>query len=101
MNMQSMMKQMQKMQKDMTKAQNELQAMTFTGNAQNLVKIEVNGAKEVLKVDINEDILTPEDKEMIEDMIVTALQDAFKQVDNTTNDKMGAFTKGMNVPGLF
>jgi DNA-binding YbaB/EbfC family protein len=97
----NMMKKLQKMQKDMVKAQDELAATTFEGSAQGLVKVFVNGKKEVLSIEINEEILSPEDKEMVEDLILTAMNQAFKIVDETTEAKMGAFAQGANFPGLF
>ncbi len=97
----NMMKKLQKMQKDMVKAQDELAATTFEGNAQGLVKVFVNGKKEVLSVELNEEILSPDDKEMVEDLVLTAVNQAMNLVDEATEAKMGAFTKGANFPGLF
>lgn len=98
MNIQALMKQAQSMQKDMMKAKEEIDNMTFTGRS-SFVEIEVKGTKEVLKVKINADEISNDDKEIIEDMVVVALNDAFKQIDDVTADKMGKFSNMM--PGMF
>ena len=98
MNMQAMLKQAQKLQKDMMKAQEEVYAMTFTGKS-SFVTVKVNGKKEIMEVNIDSDGLDKDEVEMLQDMIVVACNDAFMQVDKTTEDKMGPYTKGM--PGLF
>lgn len=98
MNMQAMLKQAQKLQKDMMKAQEEVYGMTFTGKS-SFVTVKVNGKKELLEVNIDSEGLDKDEVDMLQDMIVVAVNDAFKQVDKTTEDKMGPYTKGM--PGLF
>lgn len=98
MNIQALMKQAQTLQKDMMKAKEEIDNMTFIGES-SFVKVEVKGTKEVVKVTINEDI-SNDDKEMIEDMIVVALNQAFSEVDKTTEQKMGKFNN-MMPGGLF
>ncbi|MGM8215739.1 YbaB/EbfC family nucleoid-associated protein [Bacillaceae bacterium W0354] len=98
-NMNNMMKQMQKMQKKMMQAQEELHEMTFEGTAGGgMVKVVANGKKEIVDVEINEEAVDPDDVEMLQDLILAATNDVLKQVDDTTNDKMGQFTKGMNMP---
>jgi len=88
-----------KMQREMQEAQERLNESIFTGTAGGgLVKVEVKGDKTVLSVSINEDIINPEDKELIEDTVLAALNDAFRQVDEETQDVMGAFTGGMGFP---
>lgn len=99
MNIQALMKQAQTLQKDMMKAKDEIDNMTFTGNS-SFISVEVKGTKEVVKVTINNDDITSDDKEMIEDMLVVALNDAFKQVDKMTEQKMGKFSN-MMPGGLF
>lgn len=99
MNIQALMKQAQNLQKDMMKAKNEIDAMTFTGTS-SFVSVTVKGTKEVTKVTINNDSISNDDKEMIEDMLVIALNDAFKQVDKITEQKMGKFNN-MMPGGLF
>ena len=98
MNMQAMMKQAQKMQKDMMDAQKEIEAMEFEGKS-SIVTVKVSGRKEVLSVEIDSDAIDKDEIEMLQDMIVVAVNEAIKQVDKITEEKMGAYTKGM--PGLF
>lgn len=99
MNIQALMKQAQTLQKDMMKAKEEIDSMTFTGTS-SFVTVTVKGTKEVVKVAINNDDLSGDDKEMIEDMLVVALNDAFKQIDKMTEQKMGKFSS-MMPGGLF
>ncbi len=101
-NMQKMMKQMQKMQKDMAKAQEELAEKTVEGTAGGgMVTVVVNGQKEVLEVNIKEEVVDPDDIEMLQDLVLAATNDALKKMDDLTNETMGQFTKGMNLPGMF
>ena len=99
MNIQALMKQAQSLQKDMMKTKEEIDNMTFTGTS-SFVTVEVKGTKEVLKVTIDNENITSDDKEMIEDMLVVALNDAFKQIDKVTEQKMGKFSS-MMPGGLF
>jgi len=98
MNMQAMMKQAQKLQKDMMDAQKEIEAMEFEGKA-SIVSVKMSGRKELISVEIDSEGFDKDDVEMLQDMIVVAINDAMKQVDKITEEKMGAYTKGM--PGLF
>lgn len=98
----AMMNKIRKMQKEMMEAQKRLEESIFTGTAGGgMVKVEVKGDKTVLSIDIDEDILNPEDKEMIQDTIMMAINDAMRKVDEETQDVMGAFTGGMGLPGMF
>lgn len=99
MNIQALMKQAQSLQKDMMKAKEEIDNMIFTGNS-SFVSVTVKGTKEVVKVTIDNDDISSDDKEMIEDMLVIALNDAFKQIDKVTEQKMGKFSN-MMPGGLF
>lgn len=99
MNIQAMMKQAQTLQKEMMKAKDEIDATEFTGES-SLVKVTVKGTKEVVKVEIDkENSLDADDLEMLEDMILVAINEANKKVDAMTESKMGKF--GNSVPGLF
>ncbi|RDW15276.1 YbaB/EbfC family nucleoid-associated protein [Oceanobacillus arenosus] len=101
-NMNNMMKQMQKMQKKMMQAQDELHEMAFEASAGGgMVTISANGKKEITDIQIKEEVVDPDDIEMLQDLIVAAVNDVMKQVDDKTNDTMGQFTKGLNVPGMF
>ena len=99
MNLQALMKQAQSLQKDMLKSKEEIDKMEFT-STKDLVTVKVNGKKEVLKVDIQrDDDFSVDDLDILEDMIMVALNDAFKQVDKETEKKMGKYANAM--PGLF
>ncbi|GGC94314.1 nucleoid-associated protein [Thalassobacillus devorans] len=95
-NMNNMMKQMQKMQKKMMKAQEELHEMTFEATAGGgMVKVVANGKKEITDVEIKEEVVDPDDVDMLQDLILAATNDVLKQVDDKTNDTMGQFTQGL------
>ncbi|MCA1032980.1 YbaB/EbfC family nucleoid-associated protein [Bacillus timonensis] len=101
-NMQKMMKQMQKMQKDMQKAQEDLSTKTIEGTAGGgMVTVVVNGNKEVVDVAIKPEVVDPDDIEMLQDLVLAATNDALKKMEELTNETMGQFTKGMNLPGMF
>ncbi|MBO1305121.1 YbaB/EbfC family nucleoid-associated protein [Enterococcus sp. 669A] len=98
-NMQGMMKQMQKMQKEMVKAQEELNEKEFTGSATNdLVKVVFTGDKTMKTIEVNPELIDPEDPEMLQDMIVLAVNDALTKITQETEQTMGKYTKGL--PGL-
>ena len=98
MNIQAMMKQAQKLQKDMMNKKDEIDKKVFIGKSA-LVTAEVMGNKNINKIKINSEDLELDDIEILEDMIVTAINDAMKQIDKETEATMGKFTNGM--PGLF
>ncbi len=98
MNMQAMLKQAQKLQKDMLKTQDEINSKEFIGKS-SIVTVKMNGKKELLDVKIDMDKLENDDIELLQDMITVAFNDAMKQIDKETEEKMGVYTKGM--PGLF
>ena len=98
MNIQAMMKQAQKMQKDMMKEKEEIDETIFEGKS-SLVTVEMKGTKELIKVKIDAEEIEKDEIEMLEDMILVAVNEANKKIDKETEDKMGKYTKGM--PGLF
>lgn len=98
MNIQAMMKQAQKMQKEMLNTKEEINKMIFTGES-SFVSVEVNGNKELKSVKIDSEGLDKDDIELLQDMIVVAVNEAMKKVDAETEKQMGKYTKGM--PGLF
>jgi DNA-binding YbaB/EbfC family protein len=100
-NMQNMMKQMQKMQKKMAEAQEELGEKRIEGTAGGgMVTVVVSGHKEIVEVNIKEEVVDPEDIEMLQDLVLAATNDALKKADELTNQTMGQFTKGLNIPGF-
>ncbi len=97
MNIQAMMKQAQKLQKDMMDAKGKIDESVFEGSS-SIVTVKMKGTKELISVNITETV-DMEDKEMLEDMIVVAINDAMKKIDKEVEDKLGKYTQGM--PGLF
>ena len=91
-NMQALMKQAQQLQRDAIKAQEEVEATEVDGVASNgLVSIKMNGKYEVLEVKIKPEIVDPDDTEMLEDMIVVAINDATEKIAKVKESKMGKF----------
>ncbi len=101
-NMNQMMQQVKKMQKEMEKAQEALKDKTVQGTAGGgVITITANGQKEILSVEIKPEAVDPDDIEMLQDLVLTAINDTLKQVDELVNKDMGRFTGGLNIPGLF
>ncbi|WP_425387204.1 YbaB/EbfC family nucleoid-associated protein [Alteribacter aurantiacus] len=101
-NMGNMMKQMQKMQKEMTKAQEQLKEETVEATAGGgMVTVVVTGEKRIVDIQIKEEVVDPDDVEMLQDLVLAATNEALTQVDELINERMGKFTKGMNLPGMF
>lgn len=99
MNMQALMKQAQKLQKDMLGAKEEIDNTLFTGE-NSLVKVTMKGTREVIKVEISsEDSLDKDDIEMLQDMILVAVNEASSKIDKMTEEKLGKY--GNSMPGLF
>ena len=98
MNIQAMMKQAQQLQKKMMDEKKAIDSKVFTGKS-SLVSVTMTGDKKVTGVDINMDSIESDDKEMLEDMIMLAVNDAITQIDKETEEKMGKYTQGL--PGLF
>lgn len=101
-NMQGMMKKVQKMQQDMLKMQEELKNRTVEATAGGgAVTVVVTGRKTVEKVTIAPSAVDPEDVEMLEDLVTTAINEAMRKVDEMTEKDMGKITGGMKLPGMF
>jgi len=98
MNMQAMMRQAQKMQQDMARMQEELTAREFTAQAGGgMVKATVTGAKVVKAVEIDPACVDPDDVEMLQDLVIAAVNEALRVADETTQAEMGKLTGGMNL----
>jgi DNA-binding YbaB/EbfC family protein len=94
----NIMKQAQQMQANMQKAQEELAAMEVTGQAGGgMVSVVMTGRHEVRRVSID-DALLEEDKDMLEDMVAAAINDAVHKVESTSQEKLSAMTAGLNLP---
>ena len=101
-NMQAMLRQAQKMQEDMEALQADLDAREYEVTAGGgMVTVKINGQKEVLSIDIQPEIVDPDDIETLSDILVAAVNEAIKRVETTNSEEMGKITKGMNMPGLF
>ena len=97
MNINSLMKEAKKMQADLEKSQNELAVKEFEASAGGgAVTVRVNGQKQILDLKLQKDVVDPDDVEMLQDLIVTCLNQAFKQVDDAQASAMGKY----NIPGL-
>ncbi len=100
-NMNNMMKQIEKLQKEMADMQENLKneeiSATTGGGA---VTATVNGNKEVISIKLDKEAVDPEDVEMLEDLIVAAVNEALRNAENKVNSKMSKLTGGLNIPGL-
>ena len=100
--MNEMLRQAQKMQEDMQTKQAELDAKEYEVSAGGgVVKVKINGKKEVLNIDIDPEIVDPDDIETLSDILVAAVNEAIKKVDATNDAEMGKITGGLSMPGLF
>ena len=101
-NMQSMMRQVQKMQDDMTKLQADLDEREYEIKAGGgVVAVKINGKKEVLSIDIDPEIVDPDDVETLSDILVAAVNEAIKRVESTNSAEMEKVTGSMSMPGMF
>ncbi len=99
-NMNNLMKQAQKMQKKMTDMQEELESKKVEATAGGgAVKVTVTGKKEVVAIDLAEDVVDPDDIEMLQDLIIAAVNEAMRQADEMVNGEMSKITGGLNLPG--
>ena len=100
-NMQQLMRQAQKMQQDMAKAQEEVEKTEFTASVGGgAVTAVVTGKKELTKLTIKPDVIDPEDAEMLQDLVISAVNEALRQADDAMNSSMSSLTGGLNIPGL-
>ena len=101
-NMNQMMKQVKKMQDQMLKAQEELEHKTVEGTAGGgVVTVSMNGHKKVLGITLKPEVVDPEDIDMLQDLVLTAVNDALAKAEELANADMGQYTNGMKIPGLF
>ena len=101
-NMQAMIRQAQKMQEDMAALQEDLDAREYEIKAGGgMVAVKINGKKEVLSIDIQPEIVDPDDIETLSDILVAAVNEAIKRVETTNSQEMDKITRGMNMPGMF
>lgn len=98
MNIQAMMKQAQKLQKDMMEEKKKIDETIYEGKS-SIVTVKLKGTKEVVEIKIENETIETDEIEMLQDMLMVAINDAMKKIDKDTEQKMGKFTQGM--PGLF
>jgi len=105
-NMQGMMKQIQQMQEQMAKVQAELEQKTVTADAGGgMVKVTANGRQQIVKIEIEQEVIKPEEKDILEDLVVAAVNKALEQAGAMAQQEMqkvtqGMIPPGMNIPGL-
>ncbi len=100
-NMGNMMKQMQQMQKKLEETQSKIEEMEISASAGGgAVEATVNGKKELIAIKLNPEILDPEDVEMVEDMIIAAVNEALREMTKKSEQEMAKVTGGINIPGF-
>ena len=101
-NMQAMLRQAQKMQEDMATLQEDLDSREYDISAGGgVVGVKINGKKEILSIDIKPDIVDPDDIETLSDVLVAAINEAIKRVEDTNSAEMSKITGSIGMPGLF
>ena len=101
-NMNAMIRQAQKMQEDMEALQEDLDAREYDISAGGgVVGVKINGKKEILSIDIKPEIVDPDDIETLSDILVAAVNEAIKRVEDTNNAEMSKITGNANLAGLF
>ena len=101
-NMSQMIKQAQKMQEQMMKMQEEIEEAVFEATSGGgVVSVKVSGKKELKEVNIKPEAVDPDDVEMLQDLILTAVTEAFRKADDNSASEMSKLTGGLSIPGLF
>ena len=101
-NMQGMIRQAQKMQEDMQNLQAELELREYDIKAGGgVVSLKINGKKEVLSLEVAPELVDPDDIETMTDIIIAAVNEGIKRVEDTNNEEMSKITGGMGLPGMF
>ena len=99
--MQGMLKQVQKMQEEMQKVQSQLGNLTVCEEAGGgMIKATANGNKEIISVTIDPQVINPEEKEILEDLVVAAVNKALQSANKMAEEEIGKVTKGMLPPGM-
>ena len=100
-NMQQMLKQAQKMQADIEAKQAELQEKEYVvSSGGGMIEVTVTGKREVKAIGINPEVVDPEDVEMLEDLLIAALNEAMRKIDEEEERELSSVTGGLNIPGL-
>ena len=99
--MQKQMQQMQMMQQKMEEVQSELEQKEITTTAGGgAISVTMNGKKEIVNLTIDKEVVEPEEVEMLQDLVVAAVNEAIRQIEELSNNEMGKLTGGLNIPGL-
>ena len=102
MNQAAMMKQAQKMQQEMLRMQEEMENKTYTAKSGGgMVTAEVSGKHQIVSLTINPEAVDPDDVEMLQDMVIAAVNEAFRAADTDSANQMSRLTGGLNLGGLF
>jgi hypothetical protein len=100
-NMNSMMKQAQKLQKKMLKTQQELATKTVEASAGGgMVRVIANGGQKIESIVLEKEVVDPEDVEMLQDLVLAAVNDALNKAQEMVSSEMNKLTGGLNIPGL-
>ncbi|MEG0371947.1 MAG: YbaB/EbfC family nucleoid-associated protein [Clostridium sp.] len=101
-NMGNMLKQAQKLQKQLEESKSEVENKIFEATVGGgAVTVKANGKKEIVEINIKEEVVDPDDIEMLQDLIISAVNKAIAEADKEMGSTMGKLTGGMNMPGLF
>ena len=101
-NMQQLARQAQKLQQQMNKVQEELETREYEASAGGgMVSVKVSGKKELISLEIKPEAVDPDDIEMLQDMVIAAVNEALRNATETMEREMGRLTGGINMPGLF
>ena len=101
-NMQNLARQAQKLQQQMTKVQEELETREYEASAGGgMVTVKVSGKKELLSIEIKPEAVDPDDVEMLQDLVLAAVNEALRTASDTTEREMSKLTGGLSMPGLF
>ncbi len=101
-NMNQMLKQAQKMQEQMLKMQEDLENQTYEASSGGgAVTVKISGKKELLEVKLAEAVVDPDDIEMLQDLIIAAVNEGMRKASESSENQLGKLTGGLNIPGLF
>lgn len=101
-NMNAMIKQAQKMQELMNEKQEEIAAREFRASVGGgTVEVVMSGSRQLTGITIKPEVVDPDDIEMLQDLVIAAVNEAYRTVEETTNREMESITGGMNMPGMF
>ncbi|MDP8204083.1 MAG: YbaB/EbfC family nucleoid-associated protein [Candidatus Tenebribacter mawsonii] len=100
--MQDLMKQAKKMQDEMMKTQEELANKIVEGTSGGgMIKVQMNGKNQLISLNIDKEVVDPDDIEMLEDLIIAAVNEAHDKIAKSSEEEMGKLTGGMKIPGMF